>query len=206
MPRGPYFEAGKYRARIVAQGFGESTEKKTPYFFLTIVPLAQVVGEEGQEYPAIAEYERTITRYLTDKTLDWVLDDLESLGFEGTKFADLDPDREGYHDFRGMEIFALCEHEENTDTDKTYERWSLFREMKSMVHAPLPATRLQKLDALFGREMKDRARMRATSNPPLATEPAGAEPPAAEPPAAEPPAGITPEEIAAESDKDDIPF
>ena len=149
---GPYYEPGKYRARIIAQGFSESAEKKTPYFFLSIVPIAQV-ADDG-EYPCTAEYERQIVRYMTDKTIDWLLDDLESLGWMGGSFAEINPDSQGYHSFRDQEIVALCEHEENND--KTYERWSLFREAK--VVTQLPPTAIQKLDSLFGRELKARQR------------------------------------------------
>ena len=154
---GPYYEPGKYRARIVTQGFGESQEKKTPFFYLAVVPLAQVVADS--EYPCAAEYERQIVRYLTDKTIDWLLDDLVSLGWSGNSFAELNPDSTNYHSFRDQEVVALCEHEENND--KTYERWSLWREAKTV--APLPPTAIQKLDSLFGRELK--ARQKAAPAP-----------------------------------------
>ena len=44
------------------------------------------------------------------ETLDRVMRDLRALGYDGADLSGLDPDKPGFHDFRGQETEVLCEH------------------------------------------------------------------------------------------------
>ncbi len=58
----PHYEQGDYRAEITAQGFGESSEKKTPYFFLEVEPKESLGAKQMPEQA----FRREIKRYITD--------------------------------------------------------------------------------------------------------------------------------------------
>src|SRR5688500_5972121 len=149
-----FYQPGRYVVQVVDQGFGNSKQKLTPYFCLTVRPVARIITAD--EHAAISDsYERYIMLYLTDKTVDNVIARLRRLGWNGTSFSQLDPSNEKYHSFEGLEIMATCEHEQMGD--KTYERWRLAMGAGPAVHeAEEGITR--KLDARFGKVLKSTAR------------------------------------------------
>jgi hypothetical protein len=51
------------------------------------------------------------------------LHDLQTFGYTGDSLAGVDPDSNGFHDFRGQEIELKCEHEKN-EKGEAFERWS----------------------------------------------------------------------------------
>ncbi len=145
----PYYEPGTYLAEIIGQGFNEA-KTGTMQFYLRIVPKL-LLTSDGEEHPVLQEYERTIFRPITDKTVSWVLEELAALGWQGTKWGELDPQTEGYHSFVGQETKVLCQHEDYESS--TQERWRLFSETREMpVVAP---DKLRRLDDAFGRAIKD---------------------------------------------------
>ena len=136
-----FYQPGIYECIVQSQGFGESKEKKTPYFFLAFSP----VKHNGREVES--PYERELKMWLTDKTVERAIGQLRGLGWGGSSFADLEP---GGHSFRGVNLTLTCTH--NADG---YEDWEL--------PAPSSGTSQQtpgvtkRLDALFGRELKNGA-------------------------------------------------
>ena len=149
-----YYEPGRYVVQVVDQGFGNSKQKLTPYFCLTVRPIARVISADEQEIVR-DQYERYIMLYLTDKTVENVIARLRRLGWDGMSFSHLDPENEEYHSFRGAEVLATCEHEQSGD--KTYERWRLplGGGGRSVHEAEQGITR--KLDARFGKVLKSTA-------------------------------------------------
>lgn len=147
----PSYDQGVYEnVEITGQGFSQSKEKKTPYFFLTISP---------------GEYERTISFYLPDgkeDAVDRMLDSLERLGLNMNgleRFAQLDPRSQAHVSFVGSTVTVECKHE--TNNGKTYERWDVpFLGGVKPVELDQPAIR--KLDAMFGKKLKAKA---ATAKP-----------------------------------------
>lgn len=145
------YETGHYLFRVTNQGFGESSEKKTPFFFLEGMPVAQLEqGErldiEGTSYP------RTIKLYITEKTSEMVAEKLRLVGWPGGRWSSLNLDNKDAYSFADQEIEAVCSHEPGLKNDgKMYDKWDL----------PMPAGsggRLQsdpsiasRLDALYGR-------------------------------------------------------
>ncbi len=182
----PYYEPGTYLAEIIGQGFNEA-KTGTMQFCLRIVPKL-LFASDGEEHLVLQEYERTIFRPITDKTVSWVLEELTALGWQGTKWGELDPQTEGHHSFVGQNTKVLCQHEEYESSIR--ERWQLFSETREMpVVAP---DKLRRLDDAFGRAVKDFRK----GNPVPVAPPA----PTPTPEAAERDAA------AAENKDDDIPF
>lgn len=153
-----YYDKGTYKARITGQGFSESQNKGTPLFYLTIQPFAYVTNGETIEL-AEAKYERRIEWYITNKTISFVMEKLERLGFQGTSFASLEPTSGDYHSFVGLEIDVFCNHDQGQDSTKTYEKWDLARnDLGGGGSAPqrLDNKGISKLDALFGKQLSQR--------------------------------------------------
>lgn len=163
----PYYEEGRYKCRIVGQEFGVSDKKKTPFFRMRMIPMELLYGD-GEVLAVSQEYERDIRRYLTDGTIDFVLDDLESLGFRGNTLSELDPQHPQYHSLAGVEFTAECKYESNGDSEnaKQFERWDMVREYVPREVQPLEQNALQKLDALFGAQLKERRMNRPASTQP----------------------------------------
>ena len=176
----PYYEPGTYLAEVIGQGFNEA-KTGTMQFCLRFVP--KLLFASGEEHAVLQEYERTIFRPITDKTLDWVLDDLAALGWQGNKWSELDPQTQNYHSFVGQEIKVKCLHEEYEGTMQ--ERWQLFSEAREVV--PVAPDKLRRLDDAFGRAIKEYRKGSPAATPP----------------------GITPAEVQTEVDAasdSDIPF
>ena len=137
------YEPGLYQnVPVVAQGFGESKDKHTPGFFLKIKP---------------GDYEREIWWYLPDgkeDAIDRLMSGLETLGFDGSSFAELDPASPKFWDFTQTTITAECRHE--AYNGKQVERWQLPFSGVAREVAPLDPKGIRKLDALFGKKLSER--------------------------------------------------
>ena len=120
---------------IIGQGFGESPEKKTPFFYLTIKP---------------GDYERTITLFLkTEKGAARMRAALEAAGLPlFDEFSELDLNNEHHLSFVGLEITCVCTHE--TSNGKTYDQWDLPYGGGKQIE-PLCAEGIRRLDAIFGK-------------------------------------------------------
>jgi hypothetical protein len=97
--------------------------------------------------------ERTVFRAITDKTIDWVLKDLEQLGFQGESFRLLDMDEPGGVNFQNRELAFFCEHKYGND-QKLREQWGISSGHKPLVIEPMEAKEIRALDNLFGRSLK----------------------------------------------------
>lgn len=143
------FNQGVYVCRVTKQGFDESKEKKTPYFWLEFQALGQV-NPDDPEGPLFGcdEWLRNVSLWLTEKTADRTRDKLIALGWNGERWQDLEPG--GAHSFEGVELRLQCTHEQ-TD-DKVYEKWDFpFDGPKEQKHTTGIA---RSVDALFGRAKK----------------------------------------------------
>lgn len=167
------FNQGVYVCEITNQGFDESKEKKTPYFWLEVRPLGQVNPEdpEGQLW-GCEDFLRSVSLWLTEKCVERSRDRLMGLGWDGNRWQDLEPG--GPCSFAGKELRLQCTHEQNGD--KVYEKWDFpFDGPKEMTHK---AGLARGIDALFGRNKKppaqppttQRAAPRNTTAAPAASE------------------------------------
>lgn len=145
-----HYEPGRYRCTVVSQGFGNSKQKGTPYFYLTIKPQERIVSSEVAER-CNDSYEREIMMYITEGTIKYVVPKLRSMGWDGNDWSDLDPQsRNDFHSFEGQEVTASCEIE-HVD-DKSYEKWNL-SEGKSFEHERNDNV-VRTLNAMFGKALK----------------------------------------------------
>jgi hypothetical protein len=158
-----YYEQGNYPVRIVGQYFDES--KYGMQFCLKIQPSA------GQSY------ERTVYLSLTDEQgnkaqyYDKTLDVLAYLGFAEERFEKLDPQHPQCCSFVGREVSAYCKHKPD-GKGGTKEVWYIDIPKAKYEPKPVDSSRLRKLNAMFGKDMKERAK-REQAKPPQtqATEP-----------------------------------
>jgi hypothetical protein len=148
------FHAGKYRVRFVggtSQGFGESKQKGTPYFFATFEPIA-FIADDGTEETGIPKDRRDVELYITENTADRVVNNLRSIGWKGSTFANLDPGVAGYHDLAGVEAVLECKLE--TYEGKERDKWEFPRPPR---HSELGKDAKKSLDRLAGKALKSKA-------------------------------------------------
>ncbi len=168
-----YTNGGKYKGRIVKWGLGESKEKKTPQLSF-VVHIEREVAPDGTEYDC-PTYERTIYRYITDATVERLVDDLRRLGYEGESFDQLHPDHPQAHSFEGQEVRVYCKFEQYQNQDKEKFEFDFGTpEIKNMEKAAV-----SQLNAKFGAMLKATARPAAEKAPPSAkAKPSGRAAPA----------------------------
>lgn len=153
------YEAGRYEAQIVDQGFTQSKEKGTPAFWIEVQPKTYY-GLGGLEDVSSGPT-RTITWWLTERTIDFFVRDMRSLGYSGDDaFHDLNPNSPGYsHSFQGVAI--ECGMTPGSYTDRngakaSAERWSL-RTVGAGSRPPIDDSQVATLDRLFGAKFKSAA-------------------------------------------------
>ncbi len=143
-----FYTIGEYKCEVVDQGLSNS-KTNNPQIWLRVRILESIDRPDEK----VDQYERTIYWTLTEKTIDFTVEKLELLGFAGQSFRDLDPNVQGHHSFIGQQIDCYCKHE--TYEGKEREKWDLSNPGAKMPD-PLSESDARRLDALFGRKLKDR--------------------------------------------------
>ena len=126
-----YYAPNTYHCQVIEQGFAESQEKKTPFFYLKFYPHV-----EGQE-----SYERDVRFYITDKTARIVVRKLRQIGWNGNDFSELEPN--GTHSFLNTTVELECKHE--TNGNYTNEKWDVPFESQGPEHQSGISKRLSTL-------------------------------------------------------------
>jgi len=161
-----YYNSGRYWGRIVRQSLGQSKEKKTPQFCIHFQILGQVdlADPDGNLIPCQG-YERTVFRYITEKTVDYLIEDLQRLGIElpHASWRYLDPDQQGFVDLSGKECEFYCEHEEYEGKPK--EKWGLSRGGGQLTIEKMDEKAIKTLDNLFGKKLKELAKPKRAAPP-----------------------------------------
>lgn len=155
---GIYYSQGPYLAEIIDQGLSQSGTGN-PQIFLRI----RVLESTDVNPITVEQYERTIYWTLTEKTIEFTLDKLAQLGFKGTSFRQIDPLHQGHHSFIGQQIDAYCKVE--TYQGKEREKWDLSFGGGGAPE-PLDDSETRKLDALFGRKLKEKCGSGGSAAPP----------------------------------------
>lgn len=138
------FSPGRYRVKPCGQGFTKSsTDNPTFELRFFVIGKYDIEKPDGELIPCPNE-QRTYFKSITEKTAQWLVDDLASLGWEGSSFTELDPQHPLAHIFK-EEFDALCKVEEYKG--KRQERWSI---SSSKEVAQLATNDLKNLDTLFG--------------------------------------------------------
>lgn len=143
---GPFYAPGRYICEMTDQGLSTASTG-TPQIVWRFLVL-----ETDRREQVPAQYERTIYRAVTERTMPYVLDDLRTLGFRGDSFKELDPNNPDHQSFKGVQFVAFCNHEEGQD-GKTREKWGIVNE-GSFEIKPMESKKVRELDALFGKELK----------------------------------------------------
>lgn len=110
-------QAGVYLATVKATGFGESTQKQTPYLQFD-VRVTAIRNQEGSWELLDQELDRNVKLWFSDKTAEGSVKRLRSLGWNGTDLGDFE---KGVLDGDEIEIVN-----EGLD-DGGYEIWSFPR-------------------------------------------------------------------------------
>jgi hypothetical protein len=163
---GTYYEQGAYRCEIIDQGLSQSSNGN-PQIWLKIQVMESVDHPEEQ----LQSYDRTVFWTITDKTVNFVLDKLDALGFSGESWRQLDLNHANPQSFVGTSADFFCKLE--TYEGKERERWDLSFNTGGGAQA-LDEAQSRQLDTLFGKKLKERFRSTA-KKPAKATKAANAE-------------------------------
>lgn len=167
-----FYEQGDYAAKVTRQAFGQSdNEKKTAFFALTVQPAARIDMETGDRTDVAKSYDRTIKMFLSEGAAPHTVKKLRALGFDGASFGDLNPDTEDHFSFVGQEVVVRCKHEDYNGSP--VEKWDFPQEGGGLENKPLDDKGMRRLDALFGKVLKE-TKPAAKSDPPRETATAGA--------------------------------
>lgn len=142
-----YNDGGTYKGKITKWGIAESTKKKTPQAFFTVLIQGEV-DDKGEVYDC-PSYERTVYRAITENTVDFLIDDIGRLGFDLTSFSQLNPDAANAIDFRDKEVVVRCKHEEYEGKVRERFDFNFSRTVEQLDKAGV-----SKLDQLFGNRLK----------------------------------------------------
>jgi len=151
----PYYPPGKYACKITDQALGESSTGN-PQFALRFTVLGPVDPENPESYlrvQGMQQYERTYYKSITEKTIEYFLADLKTLGFKGSTFKELDKSMPTYHSFIGMDVDMFCGHEKDQQGEMR-EKWVVARTAGPLEVKPLESKKLRDLDNLFGKHLK----------------------------------------------------
>ena len=141
------YDQGTYWVKGTAQGFGESENKKTPYFWVEFEPMGRVNPDNPEALIGCEKRTRDIKMYLKKgQCIDISVQNLRNLGWEGSSFQDLEPG--GAFSFVGKEFKLECTHRQVDD--KIYDDWAVPFWREPAESKPGIAN---KLDALFGTEL-----------------------------------------------------
>lgn len=143
-------EQGRYRAVICDHGLTQTSTGKDQVV-ITFSLCGMIDATTPGDLRPAPDCNRSIFKVLTDKSIEYVMQDLRSIGWEGTSFAELDHENSDVANLIGKEIDVLCTHEEYQG--KTQERWSLAGRGAAAIKAADSAT-IRRLDTLFAKHLK----------------------------------------------------
>lgn len=101
---------GIYQAEIREWGFGESAEKKTPYFELGVI-LTEGKDEARNQVELPIPVRRRITFWLTPPAMETTAANLRSLGYADKNLDRLDPEHQEAFDLFGKQVEVKLSHE-----------------------------------------------------------------------------------------------
>jgi hypothetical protein len=156
----PYYEEGLHVGEITQHGIGRTKTDK-PQIVWRVKVLGYPEGENSFK-PHRGQYERTIYMVITEKTVPFLTETLQSIGFEGEKVSQLNPDHPQHVDMRGVQVNLWCKHEEDLSGEPR-ERWQFSKGATALELPQLSSKETRELDSLFGRNKN--AAKPATSAP-----------------------------------------
>jgi len=150
--KGPHYDQGIHVGEVLQQGLTKAATG-TFQFVLTIRVLGVADPRDPTSYtPHRNQFQRSIYMAITEKTVEYVVPSLETLGYEGSTFGALDPGHPEHQSFVGKTFDFLCTHEADQEGNMR-ERWSVARTAKLPELKPLESREMRQLDALFGKAL-----------------------------------------------------
>lgn len=151
MPRSLY-AIGRYWGCITNQRLGESSGG-FPQLIIDFEILGRIKPEDPEGDLEVCEKsEQTVYRVITEKSVDWVMQDLEKLGFYGESFRRFDLNEPNAVDLRGKELAFYCDHNEYpAGSGQIKQKWSI---ASDGTEKPLEDKAVRQLDAMFGAGLK----------------------------------------------------
>lgn len=160
-----FYREGLHQVEFIGQEFGEN-DKGTPTLSLEFLVLAEYKEGQPWDFQAGEQKKRTLRRYLTDKTVNYFVEDIQRLGAKGvTSFKMLDPNTPGHHSFVGFKTDLWCKHEEYDGN--LVERWQVPMGEATPMKKVDPA-KLRALDNQFGAALKGAFGAKASAPAPAA--------------------------------------
>jgi hypothetical protein len=165
MPRAPQFAIGRYWGKVTHQRLGEtSTGNYQLILSFQILGMVNLSDPEG-DLLSCPQGERSFYRVLTESTIDFAKQDMNSLGWYGSKWSQFDEENTECFSIIGKEYAFYCKHEPRNVKDEQTGKWVATSELKEVWGIaqaggpqvkPLDNQKAKALDAMFGRALKDR--------------------------------------------------
>lgn len=151
MPNGPFYDEGLHVAEIVSHGLTKASTGNKQF-----VMRVKILGiPEGDTYlPHRYQYERSIFWTITENTMAFVVEKLQTLQFQGTQFSQLDPSHPKHISMKGQQVDLWCKHETGQD-GVLREKWDVSKGSGGVTRPleQLSAKETRELDALFGKAL-----------------------------------------------------
>lgn len=162
------YDSGTYVGRVTKSGLGKSKDKGTPYFFVSFIPIGKIDPATPGELAACLDFERTVFRYLTEGTIDYVAKDLAALEYPYDTFDQLAAEHPKHHSFIDREIRVMCKHEPYQNEMK--EKWEFAFSGSGLAHEKLDPTGTKHLNAMFGKQLKSARSVNGGTSRPAPTK------------------------------------
>lgn len=147
-----YKDGVLYDCEVIGQAFTKSKAKGTDAFTLVFVPMAEVDQvDPNATFDVPDKYERKLDLWLTENTVDRVIEILRGWGFTGASFRDLDIENGGKFSFIHQNIRLRCKH--SGQDGKVYDNFEV-PFAGSGVKIENDSKVASKLDNLFGKKLK----------------------------------------------------
>lgn len=149
-----YYDVGLYLGQVTAQAMGETKNGNTQ-FVLTFNVLGKIDQTEPDKLIQCKQGQRSVFMVFTEKTIEFLVEQLQSIGFHKPSFSFLDPSRPDHQSFIGQEIEVWCAHKEYEGNPR--EQWSISNGGGGLNLKPAQPASIRKLDAMFGAKLKGAA-------------------------------------------------
>lgn len=145
----PYYDIGLHVGEITSQALTKAATGNMQ-FILGVKVLGTPFGDSYE--PHSKQYIRTIYWTITEKTMPFIVEKLQALEFEGTKFSQLDPSSADHISLIRKQVDLWCKHEDTQDGG-VKERWDISNGGAAKAVEPLTQRETRNLDAMFGKAL-----------------------------------------------------
>jgi hypothetical protein len=144
-------------AVVTSHGFSLSNEKKTPYIWFEF-EFSNLRGANDEPVTVRADL------YLSDAALDYTLEKLAVMGWNGKSVTELDPNEPDGHDFKGVRVALTGEMQEYNG--KSRPKVSFINDPDYVPHPKIEPDQLKVLNAkLVGKIAAYRSKNVAPAKP-----------------------------------------